>query len=65
MTPTDAPDDLAPPMFLVQHCNARTGYELIVHPSAPSRCSECRQIEAISTGQTWGGWNPLAYGTGG
>jgi hypothetical protein len=31
---------------LVQHCNARTDYELISHRYAPDACAECARIAA-------------------
>jgi hypothetical protein len=33
----------------VQHCNARTDYELIAHPYAPAECDECARIAEIPT----------------
>lgn len=29
----------------VQHCNARTEYEMVVHGYAPNDCAECDRIE--------------------
>jgi hypothetical protein len=30
-----------PGEMVVDHCNSRTGYEMITHPYDPDNCSEC------------------------
>lgn len=33
----------------VEHCNARTDYEMIVHRYAPDECDECQRIALLFT----------------
>lgn len=34
----------------VDHCNARTDYEMITHRYAPDKCDECQRIASLFTG---------------
>lgn len=35
----------------VQHCNARTGYELIVHDYDPDECRQCDELRDLVGGR--------------
>jgi hypothetical protein len=39
-----AKDDILRTLPLVQHCNQKTNYEMIVHRWCPDKCEHCKEI---------------------